>query len=324
MRNALEPGAGVGEPLAAAQALAAAVGAPAPTGTEGALSTPARFPPLAPLPPMMPRPPRPPAEMPDLPALPAAEPVPAAFRQIDEYSNLARRLGLDIIGLDERRAVAERSRDLDTVSALRAELFVRLAARLSEELERSSSRRNELAALLETGTPDAELGSASEALARGDLAGTERRLRRVGESLDALEEEWETVRVLSLEAELVADTVRELGGDPLPALGPLSEARRRARTGDRSGAEPLLARSTLALWQLCSPLLTRELGELQSTLEQKLPPSESGPRLKVEAAEMTRALEHHNYGSAVSAYRRFRDEVRRTPASSAGPSPPSR
>jgi hypothetical protein len=272
---------------------------------------------------MVPRPPRPPAEMPELPALPPAEPLPAALRQIEEYSNLARRLGLDIVGLDERRALAERSRELDTVSGLRAELFVRVAARLSEEVERSFARRNELAALLETGTPDAELGSASEALARGDLSGTQRRLRRVEESLDALEEEWETVRVLSLEAELVADTVRELGGDPLPALGPLSEARRRARTGDRSGAEPLLARSTLALWQLCSPLLTKELGALQSTLEQKLPPSESEPRLRAEAAEMTRALEHRNYGGAVTAYRRFRDEVRRTPAASAGPSPPS-
>ncbi|HEV2448970.1 MAG TPA: hypothetical protein VGU43_00995 [Thermoplasmata archaeon] len=323
MRHALAPGPGGNAPLEAAQALAAAVGAPAPTPVAGELSNPARFPPISPLTPMLPRGPRPPEVMPELPALPAAEPLPVALRQVEEYASIARRLALDIHGLDERRAIAERSKDLSTVAALRAELFVRVAARLSEEIERSFGRRNELAALLETGTPDAELGSASEALARGDLTGTERRLRGVEDSLDTLEEEWETVRLLSLEAELVADTVRELGGDPLPALGPLSEARRRARLGDRSGAEPLLARSTLALWQLCSPLLTRELGALQSTLQQKLPPSESGPRLKLEAAEMARALAHHNYGGAVTAYRRFRDEVGRTSTASAGPAAPT-
>jgi hypothetical protein len=309
-----------GSSLAEAHAIVAAVGLPSPAGSSGSFASPARFP--APAPPRAPHPPSPPAELPILPALPSGDPLTSARRQVEEYVGLARRLSLEIPGLEPRLHAAVAAEDAQSFETIRAELFVRVAARLAEELERTFARRNEVAALVETGTPDAELDSAREALARGDLTGTDRRLRRVGEGLDLLEEEWETVRILSLEAELVAETVRELGGDPVPALGPLSEGRRRARTGDRTGAEPLLARSTLALWHLCAPLLSQRLSELRSEIGAHPPPETETSRLQTDALEMARALERRNYGGAIAAYRRFRDEVAHTGAV-ARPSAPS-
>ncbi|MCI4346434.1 MAG: hypothetical protein L3K07_06755 [Thermoplasmata archaeon] len=322
VRAALAEGTPGGSSLAEANAIVAAVGMPPMNSSAGSLSTPARFPAPPPVPPLAPHPPSPPAELPVLPALPQGDPVQSARRQVEEYVTLARRLSLEIPGLEPRLHAAVASSDGQSFETLRAELFVRLAARLTEELERTFARRNELAALLETATPDAELDTAREALGRGDLTGTHHRLRHVEESLDMLEEEWETVRILSLEAELVAETVRELGGDPLPALGPLSEGRRRARSGDRTGAEPLLERSTLALWHLCAPLLTQRLSELRSEIGSHPPAESTGARLQTDALEMARALERRNYGGAVAAYRRFRDEVAHTGAV-ARPVPPS-
>ncbi|MCI4364203.1 MAG: hypothetical protein L3K13_07925 [Thermoplasmata archaeon] len=321
VRAAISDDSPGGSSLAEANAIVAAVGLPTMNPGAASLSTPARFPAPSPIPPLAPHPPSPPAELPELPALSAGDPLQSARRQVEEYVTLARRLALEIPGLEPRLHTAVAAADAQSFETIRAELFVRVAARLTEELERTYARRNEVAALLETATPDAELDSAREALGRGDLTGTHRRLRRVEEGLDLLEQEWETVRILSLEAELVAETVRELGGDPLPALGPLSEGRRRARTGDRSGAEPLLARSTLALWHLCAPLLTQRLSELRTEIGTHPPPDATSSRLQTDALEMARALEKRNYGGAVAAYRRFRDEVAHTGAVASSSSP---
>ncbi|MHB8352361.1 MAG: hypothetical protein ACYDFT_06730, partial [Thermoplasmata archaeon] len=132
---------------------------------------------------------------------------------------------------------------------------------------------------------------------------------------------WATAQILSLEAELLAETIRELGGDPGPALGPLSAARDRAHGGDRVGAEPLLSHSVLALWHLTAPLLLARISEFQGTLRGDDP---SGAAMRARAAlhAMTRELRVRNFGGAVMAYRKARDAVAEVTADPSRPSAP--
>jgi hypothetical protein len=290
--------------------IAEATGAPPPsTDSTGPaeLAHPARF-----LPALSgwPRPAAPepaPVPLPELPALEAGEPRAVLRRQLDSLFTLGRRLALDLGSVESALRTAIEIDDVPTYEALRRELFVRVAASLAEGLELALARRNELAALLATGTPDTELDASRASLARGDLLGTYRNLRRAEESLALLEDEWATVEVLALEAQLLAQTVRELGGDPSAALGPLAAAQEHARQGDREGAEPLMAGAVLAIWHLLAPRLRSEVNELVERLVRAESQGASTVAARQALHAMATDLNAHNLGAAVLAWRRARD-----------------
>jgi hypothetical protein len=144
-------------------------------------------------------------------------------------------------------------------------------------------------------------------------------LRRVGDTLAGLEEEWTAIRILLLEAALLAETVRELGGDPAPALGPLDEARRRLKAGARSAAEPILARGIAALWHLVRPRFARRLGELNVRAERARRRAGSGDEFDAIRRDIAHGIRQRNFAAAVVAYRRFRDAVERIEREAAVP-----
>lgn len=263
----------------------------------------------------------PPAPLGGLPALPPAGDLPVLLRQVNDYLALARRQGLDLAAFTDRTREAMASQDLPTVEALSRDLFISLAASLTDEFESAQARRNELAGLIATATIDVELDGCRSALALGDLAGAQRRLRHVGEALSDLEEQWATVQILVTESDLIARTIKDLGGDARPALGPLAEGQRRARAGDRAGAEPVLARATLALWMLLNPLFQRELARLKEGLVARRSRGDDvGPAVE-QLRRLATDLRHRNFASAVITYRGLRAFVDGTEASPAGPSP---
>jgi hypothetical protein len=254
---------------------------------------------------------RPLTELPALPALPPGEPTARMRQQIDEYLALMRRQGLDAEPFHERVRAAVATGDREAFERLNREMFVHLASVLGDEFERDLARRHDLADFVAEDIPDAELVAARDALVLGDLAGAQTRLKRAGDTLASLEEEWTTVRILLLEATLLAETVRELGGDPTPALGPLDEGRRRALEVGRREAEPVLARAVLALWHVLRPRFARRLAELGTRAERAA--SRGVDRAEFDAArgDLASDLERHNFGAAVLAYRRTRDAVER-------------
>ncbi|MCI4319426.1 MAG: hypothetical protein L3K23_04735 [Thermoplasmata archaeon] len=257
------------------------------------------------------------ARVPLLPALPTAGEIPVLKRQIDEYLGLGRRQGLDFTEFHRRAREALVTDDRRELEALSRDLFVHLAAALVEELQSVGARRNELQGLVATSTPDAELEGCRAALGVGDLAGAHRRLRHLEEELTRLEDEWATVQILVAECDLIAGVVRELGGDPAPALGPLEVGRSLAREGRREEAEPILARAAAALWSVASPMIVTDLRRLASEVgRQRASAVETGPAVE-ELREFAGALRRRNYGAAVQAYRRLRDRVGPVPASPA-------
>ena len=129
-------------------------------------------------------------------------------------------------------------------------------------------------------------------------------MRHLEESLNDLEDHWATVQILITEADLLAETIRELGGDPAPALGPLEEGRRLARLGRREEAEPVLARSTYALWSILNPRFTKELDRVK---DQMIRDRDSGGDVSVGVGELRHLalnLRRRNFAAAVAAYRR--------------------
>ncbi len=284
--------------------------APKGSTSPGRIAYPARFP--APSPPSSAYPegpgPRSLESLPALPALPGGG-VAGLRRQLDAYLHLARRLGLDLTPLDERVKEAVGVDDARALEALLRELFVRLAAVLSEAYEEVVGLRGGLSAVVAVPAVDGELEEARASLARGDLEGVDRQLRAARQSLSALEEEWETVQILVTECDLLAATVRELGGDPGPALGPLDEGRRLARAGKRAEAEPVLAHAALALWAILNPLFGREMRRVkEALLARRASGADVAPaigQLRVLAQELSR----RNFGAAVLSYRWLRDFV---------------
>jgi hypothetical protein len=264
--------------------------------------------------------PRPTPETPHtplLPALPPAGEIPVLKRQIDEYLVLGRRQGLDFTEFHRRSREALVTDDRRELEALSRDLFVHLAAAMVEELQSVAARRNELQGLVATSTPDAELEGCRAALVTGDLAGAHRRIRHLEEELTRLEDEWATVQILVAECDLIAGVIRELGGDPAPALGPLEVGRGLAREGRRVEAEPILARAASALWSVASPAIVTDLRRLASEVgRQRASAVETGPAVE-ELREFAGALRRRNYGAAVQAYRRLRDRVGSTAATPA-------
>jgi len=246
-------------------------------------------------------------EMPTgLPILPPGGDVPRLIRQVNDYLQLARRQGIDLVAFAESARESILTQDRETLEVLNRELFVHLAASLTQEYETVVARRREIAALVPTSSPDVELESCRAALAMGDLAGAQRRLRHIEQELTDLEDHWATSQILVAECDLLAGTIRELGGDPAPALGPLTEGRRLARESDREAAEPVLARAALALWSVLNPLFMRELARVKETmLRQRAEGRDITPAV-LHLRQLATDLRHRNFAAAIAAYRQLR------------------
>ena len=306
-------------------------GSPDPSVTRGRIAQPARFLSIPPSALPAERPVRPPESLPQMPALPRGDVLPALRHQVDELLQLGRRQGVDLTDFTGRAKEAVLAQDVGSLEVLHRDLFVHLAAAMSAEFDRVLAKRDELAHLVPTPSANAELESCRQALSAGDLAGAQRRLRHIEEGLTDLEDHWATAQILTAEAELLAETVRELGGDPAPALGPLDEGRRLARLGRREEAEPVLARSAYALWSILSPLLSKDLARLRTAIVAR---RESGadvaPAIE-DLKDLAAHLRHRNFAAAVGAYRRLRafvDSVgpvaeAEPPAGAGGPAAPS-
>ncbi len=317
----------IGELLSTVEHEPPAVIAEAPTA--GRLGQAARFPSLraaalAPIPSLRAPPPVEPFR--DLPVLPTGAPFAETRKRLDEYFLLGRRLGLDFTDFERRFGAANLSDDLASLDVLVREMFVHLVSVLAEEFESALARRNELAQLISTRSADVEFDAIRRAIAIGDLAGAQRRLVHVRDELMRVEEEWEVGRILVTECDLLAETLRDLGGDPTPALGPLDEGRKCFREGRRPEAERLLAHSAIALWTLIEPRFLDELKRLRDRmLEVRQSGGEVAPALH-SLREVAAELRQRNFGGAILAYRNLKGYLDRvylpepTPSAEAVPS----
>lgn len=316
-----------------AELMAAVEPSPAP-GEDGktgpaVLAYPARFPSPPARHTPMPEGPAPPTldTLPSLPALPSGG-VAGLRRQIDEQLQVARRQNLDVDDLMERSKESLALDDPRTLEVVARELFVRLAAALSEAYEATVAARNALANLVPTSQLDQELVTVRMVLLQGDLAGAQARLTMVREELAELQESWETVQILLTECDLLAGTIRELGGDPGPALGPFEEGRRLAQSGIRQEAEPVLAKATVALWAVLNPRFGPEMHRIKDALLARRRAGADVSGAIEEFRELAAYLAKRNFGATVLSYRRLRDFVDASPPKGdelppAGPAAPS-
>jgi hypothetical protein len=246
---------------------------------------------------------------PSLPALPATPPgsdLTLLHRQVEELIQLGRREGLDLREQDQGMMHALRDENRAALEGLRRTLFLRVAAATAEDLDNQSGRRNELAPLVPTPTIDAELAGTQAAFDAGDLAGTILRLRHISEELSALEERWATCQILTAEADLMVETLRELGQDPEPALGPLAEGRRLARAGSSERAERVLAGANRALWGLLVPRLTESLQEIRLRIQAHSSSDSNIDPVVQELRQLAALIRRRNFGAVVTTYRRLR------------------
>ncbi len=245
-----------------------------------------------------------------LPSLPALAPGVGPARLAEEVAELIdeeRQLGRPIDDDSRRLAEATRASSADGLDALRRELFVKVAAALTEEYELVAARRQELAALLPTPALDEELEVARAALRGGELHRAAPAVRAARERAASLEDRWATCQILVAEADLMVDTIRELGGDPAPARGPLEEGRRLATAGETARAEQVLAGANRVLWGLLMPPLTASLRELRSRIERRGLPESEMRDVAHAIREMAALVKRRNFGAAMSEYRRLRD-----------------
>lgn len=291
---------------------------PAPAATETPRSPPGTARPFV-------SPPEPPAPSPPARAAPPMEtvldfpPAPTSSvpladlqRRFGEYFQLGRRLGLDFTDFESRAHSASLVDDVDSLDLLAREMFVHLSSAIAEEFESAMARRNELAQLIPTASADVELTAVRRAIGVGDLGGAQRRLSHVRDALTRAEEEWEVGRILVTEGELMVTTIRELGGDPAPAAGPLEEGRRLFVEGRRTEAERVLARAAVALWSVLQPRLLAELRRLRDRmLEQRSSGLDIEPGVH-ELRGVSVELQKRNFVGTIVAYRRLRSAVDRT------------
>jgi hypothetical protein len=275
------------------------------SGSELTLTSQARFPALASAGPPALAPARRPT-LPTLPLLPAGSGLSLVRRQVEDLVQVGRREGLDLSEADRQMSAGPKEEDHTGLEELRRTLFVQVAAAVAEDLDIQTGRRNELAALVPTSTVDVELGSARTAFATGDLSGVVRRLRQASDGLSALEDRWATCQILTTEADLMVETMRELGQDPGPALGPLAEGRRLARGGDADRAERILAGANRALWGALVPHLNQSLQEIRIQLQERAgAETEIEPVIR-ELRQLAALIRRRNFGAAVAAFRRLR------------------
>jgi hypothetical protein len=230
--------------------------------------------------------------------------------------------GAEEPGADERaRSIVERN-DPGELDRFAGELFVRVAARLTDRYGAELGRRAELAQFLPVPEVDALLAEARAALAGGRLDLADQRLRTAAEALERLEEEWGTTEVLLKAALDLEATIRELGGDPAAAMGPVEEARRRIRALDRTGAEPLLAHSTVGLWTILNPLLEKDLARRIEEVRLHQAAGTNVEAVVADLKEFASQVKQSNFSAAVAFYRRGVDRLSALGDASRATAPP--
>jgi len=259
-------------------------------------------------PPPTPRTPAPPPIAPirDLPELPATRTDAERKHRLHEYFELGRRLGVDFTDFEARSNAAALSGDEASLEVLAREMFVHLVSSLAEEFEATIAERNELAQLVPTPSADVELDAVRESIRLGDLAGALRRLTHVRDELLRVEQEWEVGRILVTECDLIAQSIRELGGDPAPALGPLEEGRKLLAKGRRAESEQLLARAAVALWTLLEPRFFEDLRRIRDRMnEARRAGGDIAPAV-TDLREVATELRQRNFVGVLTAYKRLR------------------
>jgi hypothetical protein len=249
------------------------------------------------------------APLPELPALAPGSSVAQAQRQIEELIQIGRRVGLDLTSFEPHVSAAMTASEAADLEPLRRDLFVQVAAALTEDYEVQMGRRNELAALVPTPTVDTELASGRSALSVGDLAGAQRRLRQVAARLGELEEEWATSQILVAEAELILRALDQLGVDPGSARSALDEGRRLARSGDTPSAERALAGANRVLWEILAPPLAKELAGIRDRVREGSQEGRPIEPVVRELRQMAALIRRRNFGAAISSYERLREAV---------------
>jgi len=279
---------------------------PVDTAPQGLLSRPSHLAPQSVPPPVRPREAKAIAPLRDLPQLPAANTDDQVRRRVQEYFELGRRLGDDFTDFESRAKAASVSGDHASLDVLARDMFVHLVSSLAEEFESTLAERNEVAQLVPTPSADVELDAIRESIRLGDLAGALRRLKHVRDELLRVEEEWEVGRILVTECDLLVQTIRELGGDPSPAQGPLEEGRKFLSRGRRADAERLLARAAVALWTLLEPRFFEDLRRVRDRLtEARSAGGDIAPAV-VDLRDVAVELRQRNFVGVVLAYRRLR------------------
>jgi hypothetical protein len=280
----------------------------------------ASLPPEAPLPPPLAHA-DPPVELAiELPQVPAeTDELPDVKRRLDEYFRLGHRLSLDFTDFQQRASAAVLAADIDSLEVLAREMFVHLSSSVAEEYESVLARRNEIAPLVSTASADVELASVRRAIGVGDLAGAQRRLALARDALSKLQQQWEVGRILVAEGELMANTIRELGGDPNPAAGPLEEGRKLFAVGKRADAEKVLARAAVALWTLLEPRLMADLKRLRDRMiEVRAAGLDIEPAV-AQLRSISVELRQRNFVGTIVAYRRMKSEIERIAPSGVEP-----
>lgn len=246
------------------------------------------------------------APLQDLPRLPSASSDAQLRKRVQEYFELGRRLGVNFTDFEARSNAAAIADDIASLEVLAQEMFVHLVSSLAEEFEATIAQRNEIAQVVPTPSADVELDAIRESIRLGDLAGALRRLTHVRDVLLRVEEDWEVGRILVSECDLLAQTIRELGGDPTPALGPLEEGRKFLSKGRRPEAEKLLARAAVALWTVLEPRFFEDLRKVRDRLnEARASGADIGPAV-TDLRDVATELRQRNFVGMVTAYRRLR------------------
>jgi hypothetical protein len=249
---------------------------------------------------------RPIAPLRDLPGLPTAQTEAELRRRIAEYFELGRRLGVDFTDFRARSNAAVTSVDLGSLDVLAREMFVHLVSSIAEEFEGTLAQRNELSQLVPTPSADVELDAIRESIRLGDLAGALRRLSHVRDELLRVEEEWEVGRILVSECDLLVQTIRELGGDPGPAQGPVEEGRKLVVAGRRADAEKLLARAAVALWTVLEPRLFEDLRRIRDRMTEARGAGVDITSGVSDLRDVAMELRQRNFAGMLMAYRRLR------------------
>jgi hypothetical protein len=253
--------------------------------------------------------------MPAVPSLPEGD---ALRSRAHEYEVLASHLGSPLPELAARAKAADESGDERALADVVREMFVHVAGALVAGYDAEGARRNELAARGATPAADAELALFRSSFDGGDLTGASRHLARAREEIARLAEAWATERILLTECDLLAETIRELGGDPAPALGPLRDGEGHAP----DVTELVLAQTTYALWVVLEPRFTEELKRIRDRLvELRHAGADVAPalvRLRTVAAEIRR----RNFAGTIIAYRQLRELVRPGPTAPSADAPP--